>query len=315
MTVRQLEAFLAVAQTGSFNEAARRVCLSQPALSMSIRRLEETIGARLFDRTTRAVDLTPEGREFESVARGLVEDWTTAFSGMRDIIAKRRGRVGLATLPSIAAGVLPFAMARFSAAHPGIDLVVRDVLADEVLNLLKGGKADLGFSVDPGEVDGLSFEPLLTDRFVALLREDHPLAARHHLDWHDLAGLPFIAMSRTTSVRQRIEEAQGHARRRLECLYEVDHLATVAGLVAAGLGVSALPSLCLPVVLREHLVWRPLGGPGAERRLGLIRRAHHSLSIAADGFAAELRAAVSDPAGLGPGWPEITLHVTKGETA
>lgn len=312
VTVRQLEAFLTVAETRSFHQAADRVHLSQPALSMSIRRLEEAVGARLFDRTTRTVELTPEGREFEAVARRLVEDWQAAFSGMSDLIRKRRGRVAVAALPSIAAGLLPVALARFRTEYPGIDLGVRDVLADEVLNLVRGDKADIGFSVDPGEVEGLVFQPLLSDRFIALLPADHPLALRQHITWDDLADLPFIGMSRTTSVRQRLETVQAQLRRRPNNLCEVEHLATVAGMVAAGLGVSAVPSLCLPVMLREGLVWRPLTSPGVERRLGLITRAGRSLSVAAQAFADWLRVTVADPAGLGPGWSEMVVHTDRG---
>ncbi|UEM24724.1 LysR family transcriptional regulator (plasmid) [Skermanella mucosa] len=308
VTLRQLEAFLAIAATGSFHEAAEQVGLSQPAVSLSIQRLEEAVGARLLDRTTRTVSLSPEGREFEQVARTLVNDWAAAFSGIHDLITKRRGRVAVATLPSVAASLLPRAVAGFSTEYPGIDVVVRDVLADEVLDLVKSGKADLGISVDPGETEGLSFEPLLTDRFVALLPGGHGLLEQPRLDWADLAAYPVIAMSRTTSVRQHLDRLQGHGVRRLDFRYEVDHLATVAGMVAAGLGVSALPSLCLPVVLRGGLAWRPLGGPVVDRRMGVIRRARSSLSVAAGAFGQAVRTAMADPAGLGPGHPEMTIH-------
>jgi LysR family carnitine catabolism transcriptional activator len=305
VTLRQLHAFLRLAASRNFSNAAQEVGLSQPAFSLSIRRLEETIGARLFDRDTRTVALTPEKQEFLPVAQRLVEDWTAAFSDIRELIAKRRGRVVVAALPSLAAAVLPSTLARYATAYPGVELGVRDVIADEILNLLKAGKADLGLSVDPGEADDLVFEPLLSDRFVLICRNDHPLARRERATWADLARHPFIAMARSTSVRQHIERALDRAGVHVSQVIEVDHLATVSGMLAAGLGLTSLPSLCLPVVLQESMAWRPVDEPEMHRRLGLLRRRRQSLSVAAAALAAELRRVAGTPSLFGPARHEV----------
>jgi len=305
VTVRQLEAFLRLAACRSFSDAARQVGLSQPAFSLSIRRLEETVGARLFDRDTRRVALTSEGGEFLPVAQRLVADWTAAFSDLRDLIAKGRGQVVVAALPSLAAALLPATLARYAASYPGIELGVRDVPPDEVLKLIKTGKADLGLSVDPGKADDLVFEPLLSDSFVLVCRADHPLAADGPASWADLARHPFVAMAHATSVRQHVDVALGQAGVHLPTVIEVHQLATLSGMVAAGLGASALPSLCLPVTLQPSMVWRPLRRPRLHRRLGLLRRSRQTLSMAASALVTELQRTAGIPSLLGPGWTEV----------
>jgi len=306
VAVRQLQAFLRLAASRSFTVAARQVGLSQPAFSLSIRRLEEAVGARLFDRDTRRVALTPEGLEFLPVAQRLVADWTAAFSDLSDLIAKRRGHVVVAALPSLATTLLPATLVRYAASYPGIEIGVRDVPPDEVLKLIKTGKADLGLSVDPGRADDLVFEPLLSDSFVLVCRADHPLAADGPARWADLARYPFVAMALATSVRQHIDVALVRAGVHVPTFIEVQQLATLSGMVAAGLGASALPSLCLPITLQPSMVWRRLRRPGVSRRLGLLRRSRQPLSMAANALATALQRTAETPSLLGPGWTEVT---------
>lgn len=285
--IRQVEAFLMLAQTGSFSEASRRFGLSQPAFSLSIQRLEEVLGVRLFHRTSRRVKLTAEGEAFLPMASGLLRNWTGVFEEMADLTAVRRGRVALAALPSIAAGLLPPVVLEFTRKHPGVKLEIHDVLQGEVIELVRSGRVDFGISVGPDDSAETEFLPLLDDNFVALLRHDHPLAGHDRISWEALSRHPLVSMTSTTSVRRLTDFTFAEARIGARFLSEVNHLATIAGLVAAGYALAALPALCLPVVLRPDLEWRPLGSPVARRTLGLLRL-RHSPSVAAEAFLQEL---------------------------
>ena len=269
--LRQIEAFLALVDAGTFSEAARRFGLSQPAFSAMIARMEEEIGVRLFDRTSRSVSLSKEGRIFLPKARNLERNWTEVFDQMADLAEARAGRVTVAALPSLAAGLLSDVAVSFARSHPGVRLDLRDVLHEEVVALVRSGRADFGLSVAPAEDSGIGFQPFLEDAFVAILPRDHALCALPRLTWEDLCAHPLIMMSKATSVRRLIDATLAAAGRETRFLLEVNHLATIAGLVTSGYGVSALPALCLPVVLRPDLRWRPLVAPQAWRTLGLLR--------------------------------------------
>lgn len=278
-----------LAETGSFSAAARRFGLSQPAFSLAIQRLEDSMGVRLFRRTSRRVLLSAEGEAFLPKAHALLRTWRSTFEEMADLAAARRGRVAVAALPSVAASLLPGIMRQFASGHPEVQVEIHDVLHDEVLALVRSGRADLGISVTPRSTGETSFAPLLADKFVAILRRDHPLADRKSLTWSVLGSEPFISMTPTTSVRQLTDATLAEMRQGARFVCEVNHLATVGAMVASGLGIAALPALCLPVVLRSDLVWRPLTGPVSERSLGVVSREGSELSVAARAFLATLR--------------------------
>lgn len=287
--IRSIEAFLLLAETESFSLAARRFGLSQPAFSLAIQRLEDGMGVRLFRRTSRRVALSAEGEAFVPKAQALLRMWQTAFEEMSDLAAARRGRVAVAALPSVAASLLPGVMRRFAASHPEVRVEIHDVLHDEVLALVHSGRVDMGISVAPRRTDEASFAALLADKFVAILPRDHPLAERDRITWSALNREPMVSMTSTTSVRQLTDFTLAEMRQSARFVCEANHLATVACMVASGMGVSALPALCLPVILRPDLVWRPLEEPVAERGLGLISREAGELSVAARTFLGALR--------------------------
>src|SRR5262245_20572117 len=122
LTTRELNAFLTLAELRNFTRAAARCHLSQPAFSALVRALEDSLGARLFDRTTRSVELTAEGRVLIEPARRLLRDAEAALADVRDHAARRRGRVAIALLPSLAAGWLPPLLAKFHHTYPGIEI-------------------------------------------------------------------------------------------------------------------------------------------------------------------------------------------------
>lgn len=279
LSTRQLRAFLALADERSFTKAALACHLSQPAFSALIRTLEQALNARLFDRDTRSVQLTPEGRLFEPSARQLLGDFGVAVNDLHDHVERRKGRVHVAALPSLAAGWLPAIFAEFIRVWPGIDLNLSDILSDPCIDLVRSSKADFALASSGASHAGLSSQLLCTDRFYLVCRKDHPLAIEKALTLKKLVPYPFIHMSRNSSVRQALDAAlhplQTHT------LLEVDQLATVAGMVAAGLGISVVPALTLFHFERESLVTRPLDMASLTRRIYLVRRQQESLSAAA----------------------------------
>lgn len=280
-SIKQLKAFVAVAHSRSLAEASERIHLSQPALSIAIRKLEEAVGGPLFARTTRQLSLTPEGEAFLPVALRLLNDWTEAFADLNERFSKQRGKISLAALPTLAAGLLPGLIATFRSQYPRINLSLHDVLAEQVNLMVREGRADLGFSVPPLASDDLVFEPLLADRYVAVCPLGHPLLAQETLAWAQLVGHPFIGINRLSSSRQDIDRVMTEVGEPLDILCEVSQIATVGRMVAAGLGISVLPALSFRQIAADGIAWRPLVAPEIPRELGMILRRRHPLSAAA----------------------------------
>lgn len=279
LSTRQLRAFLALADQRSFTRAAAACHLSQPAFSALIRTLEIELDTRLFDRDTRSVQLTPEGRLFETSARQLVSDIGTAIGDLSDHVEGRKGRVHVAALPSLAAGWLPAMFAEFRKNWPGIALNLSDLLSDPCIELVRSGKADFALASTGAGHAGLTFELLCTDRFYLVCRQDHPLAHEKNLTLKKLVPYPFIHMSRNSSVRQALDAALHPLQ--TQTFLEVDQLATVTGMVEAGLGISVVPALTLFHFDRQSLVTRPMPIPHLTRKIYVVRRQQGSLSVAA----------------------------------
>lgn len=282
LSTRQLRAFVALAQERHFTRAAQRCHLTQPAFSALIRSLEETTGVRLFDRNTRRVELTVEGRVFEASAQRLLGELELAVEDVRDYAQRRRGRVAVAALPSLAAGWLPGLLARFHADYPGIVLQLRDALLDPCLDMVQRGEVDFAVAARRDDMTGLESVFLHADRYYLVCRKDHPLARREKLRARDLIREPVIHLARGSSVRKQLDDALGAEA--LTPLLEVEHLATAAGLVSAGLGVSIVPAMTLFHFQQTGLTIKPLQDRGLRRSLYLVRRKGRGLSAAAQAF-------------------------------
>jgi len=295
LSTRHLRAFVALAQERHFTRAAQRCHLTQPAFSALIRSLEETAGARLFDRNTRRVELTVEGRVFEASAQRLLGELELALEDVRDHAQRRRGRVAVAALPSLAAGWLPDLLARFHADYPGIVLQLRDALLDPCLDMVQRGEVDFAVAARRDDMTGLESVFLHADRYYLVCRKDHPLARREKVRVRDLAREPVIHLARGSSVRKQLDDAIGAEA--LTPLLEVEHLATAAGLISAGLGISIVPAMTLFHFQQAGLTIKPLQDKGLRRSLYLVRRKGRGLSMAAQAFYELLSASRLD---LGP---------------
>ncbi|WP_437882901.1 LysR family transcriptional regulator [Pseudomonas sp. LRF_L74] len=285
MTVKQLRAFLAVAHSLSFAQACERLHLSQPALSLAIKTLEDNLGGPLLVRTTRSVALTPEGETLLPVARRLLADWDNAEELMRQHFTLQLGKVAIAAMPSFAANLLPVALKAFRDRYPRINVAVHDVINEQVLEMLRNRRVELGIAFEPETLDGLDFMPFYNDRFVAVLPVDSRLVAHEEIRWGQLLSEPFITLQRPSAVRLLLEDKVAELHGRLPVALESHQLVTVGRMVAQGLGVSAVPSLCERQMIELGARCVALSEPIIERRVGLLCLAGHQLSSAAQALA------------------------------
>lgn len=283
ISTRLLQAFLALADCRHFGHAAERCHVSQSAFSVMIQKLEAAAGAKLFERDTRNVTLTPEGELFVEVARQLVADIESAFSNMSDYVARRKGKVGIAALPSLAAGWLPPVLADYRQRYPGVSLELFDAISDQCLDLLRQGKADIALTAPGASLGEFDTRPLRSDSFYLVCRRDHKLAKKRVIKIAQLAGCELIHLARSTSVRQHVESML-HPSGTINTGLEVEHLATVAALIESGLGVSVVPELTLFQFRLPNLIAIPLDAPQLVRPLLIVTHKERSLSVAAQGL-------------------------------
>ncbi|MDP3707199.1 MAG: LysR family transcriptional regulator [Polaromonas sp.] len=289
-SVRELDVFLALAGTLSFRRTAVQVNLSQSAVSGVITRLEEALAVRLFDRTTRNVQLTVAGQVFAEQALLLRTQTAEAVRAVRNVAELQVGHVRLAALPSLAATVVPAACARYSALYPGVQFQVFDTLSGPAFDLVRAGQVDFALTAANPAYADLDYTPLASDSFVLLIPPGHTLAkGRGPLRWMDVAGLTHISMPLPASVRQYADAALLQHRIRFAPTYEVEHLATITAMVACGLGVAALPELAAAVAPLPGVVRRALIAPDMARPIGLVTRRYRSLSPAAAALVEVLR--------------------------
>ena len=270
LSPRQIEIFLAVAGTLNFSEAARLCHLSQPALSANIQRLEELVGARLFDRHTRKVALTAVGQEFLTVAEALAQSMDRALARVRDFASGKRGRIVVAAAPSMAASFVPAVIAAFTARHPLVDIELHDELSELCVQMVRSGTADVALAPHRTGADDLAQTELFRDPLVVVCPAGHPLARRTQVRWREVQAYAHIVMARSGSIRQLIDAEYSRHGVVLAPAFEVTHVGTLLGLIAAGLGVGELPLSLAQNLEPSGLVCRPISNASAYRTICAI---------------------------------------------
>ncbi|UJW30941.1 LysR family transcriptional regulator [Saccharothrix sp. AJ9571] len=295
LTVPQLRAVVEVADAGGFTSAAQRLHLAQSSLSRAIGEVERRVGVALFERTTRRLELTPEGAEFVRIARGVLDAFDAGMRHFAGFLEGSAGHVRVATLPSLAAILLPPVVAAYGRAHPAVELSIEDALSGEVLDRVRAGAVDLAVTVVTEPLPDLEVRELAADRFCCIFPPEHAFAGSPALTWSSLAGEPFIAFGAASSIRRLVDRALDAGAVRTGRRIEARNIAAVAGLVAAGLGVSVVPGLVLPLVSFAGLAHAPL--PAVERTIAVVRDPARPLAPAVRAF---LDALFTDRAELPP---------------
>ena len=279
--LNDLLAFRAVAEQANFRRAAESVHISQPAFSRRIDKLEQALGVKLLERTTRRVSLTAVGRDFARKVATLLDDLDGTLLAMRGIAPARMGSVTVACVPSTVYYFLSRAIGRYRERYPKIRVRIMDAGANDVLAAVSRGEADFGLNFMGSQEPEIEFHPLLEERFVVACRRDHPLAKKRRVTWAELAGHDFISVSKSSGNRLLLDQALAGAAQRPEAVYEAEHVTTMLGLVEAGLGVAAVPSMAMPGKDHPLLVSLALEQPVVTRHVGLIRRRGRALAPAA----------------------------------
>lgn len=289
LNLRQIRAFVTVARLGSFTRAAALLHVAQPTLTVQIRKLEEMLAVRLFDRTSRSVALTRTGRDLLPMLGRLVQDLDAVVGEVRSQGTGYRGLIRIAALPTTAADLLPRAMGSFRSLHPGADFRIRDVIARRVLALVETEEVDIGFTGGPTGAADVDVLLAIEDRMHVIFPRDHPLAAAEAITPELLMDYPLIMMDPDTSVRAVVEAGFHAAGLMPRPASEVTYMMTAVGMVQAGLGVSILPSSAKELDAYPALQSRGIEAVGFHRRISLVKKAGRTLPPLTALFVAHLR--------------------------
>jgi DNA-binding transcriptional LysR family regulator len=256
--LRHLRYFLAVAEEGHFGRAARRLRIAQPPVSRQIQALEEELGFPLFDRTKRRIELTAAGKVFRERARRVLDGVEEAVTAARRASLGQTGRVAVGYPSSLAYSGLTELLRAFRAHSPDVDLVLREIPAQEQITALREGRLDVGLVRAPLAEPALASEPVRTEPLVVAMPADHRLARRSRVALRDLAREPFVGFPRASNAPffDLLIRACHDAGFSPMIVQEAPQL-DIVSLVAAGYGVSLLPE-SVRNVPREGLVYKSL---------------------------------------------------------
>lgn len=278
--IDDLRALLALAQHKSFVRAAETLYITQSAFSRRIAQLEDVVGARLVERTSRRVALTPLGQELADQARIFVPQLDQS---MEDAYRQARGESGsvtLACLTTVAYSRLPTVLGPFRQAFPNVRLHVRDDTGQRVTQSVINREAEFGVTVFSEPTPDLVVQEVAQDPFVLAVAPDHPLAQIKSLKWHDLANWKPVNLGRSSANRALIDAGLMREGIAPPWFDEVEHLSTMIGFVRNAQVVGVLPRMALDARAPD-LVMRPLTHPVLSRDIALIRRTETELGKAA----------------------------------
>ncbi|VCU68518.1 HTH-type transcriptional regulator CynR [Pigmentiphaga humi] len=290
ISLRQLEAFVAVCNEGNFSKAAQRIHISQSGLSILVRELEQSLDCRLFDRSTRQVSLTEAGREFRGPAARLLADLSTAVGNVRGLASRQHGHVTVAAPPLLMSRLVIGMAARFRQAYPHIALTLRDIPSEAIPAGIAGAEIDLGIGALPEDHGEYLVEPLLEGPLMALLPAAHPLARRRSLKWADIAGVPLVTLTPENTFRLSLDRSFARLGLQPDIAVEAAQLGTVISLVEAGFGAAVLPPYGALLPGGGSAVARRLEEPEVRSEIVMIRDRFRSPSAAAESFIEVARA-------------------------
>lgn len=268
VSTRHLQAFLAIARLGSFTRAAEEIFVTQAGLSLMLKDLETQVGARLFNRTTRSVQLTPAGESLLPTARRMMADWESATSNLGRLVAEAEQRVSLAATPLIASSVLPLWLQAFHDTQPGVRVSVSDLDRRQILSGIEAGELDLGLGAFFKSATGIDRQLLARFDMVVIMAKPKDTKARgrgfemgRKVKWSALEDLELVVLPNDNPI-QKLVDAQLRAldisTRRISALQNIQ---AMISMVEAGHGVAALPGFVVPACARYEVTVHTLVEP------------------------------------------------------
>ncbi|WP_170233512.1 LysR family transcriptional regulator [Ornithinimicrobium humiphilum] len=301
----QLRAVVTLADHGTFTAAAAALGVSQPSLSRAVAECERRLRTRLFERTTRRVRVTPEGREVLELARRLVRDYDDGLRHLAGYLAGTHGSLRIAALPSLAATLLPPFVLTMRTRYPGVHVAIDDALGGSVQERLARGDADVAVTARSQQPRAEQLEiPLARDEFFAAVPADDPWSGADHLPWTALAERPLVVFTGASTIRGLVDSALARHRVEVGEVVEASNVGTVGGLVAAGLGTAVVPGFVLPLLAFADLHYIPLR-PRVTRHIVVAHRSERPLGPPARAWLDLLL----DPGTERPGLPGVTWAV------
>jgi DNA-binding transcriptional LysR family regulator len=278
ISLRHLRCFLEVARTGSFTAAAARSFITQSALTSTIQQFEETIGLKLFERTTRRVVLTREGESFRPEAERVLRQFESAIDDLGALAEGQKGQIRIVAAASVIYSFLAEAMREFRAAYPEVNFVVRDTGAEVVERMVADGDTDFAIISKHKGNEALQYQPLLRDEYGIICNKRHPLAAgTAPVDWADLPQPGFLRFAEDTGVGTYLKREVGHLPVMALARDEVSSTTTLFALLRDAEHYSVIPALAASMG-GPDLVFRPVRAPVLSRETCLITRRLRSLS-------------------------------------
>jgi len=281
LTLRQLQTMVTLADYGSFIATATLMKTSQPAVTRTVKHLEAALGVKLFDRSTRSVQITAAGKEFATVAARMLNDLKITVGSMRELAGQRRGQIILSSIMSVANGKLPGMVAAYRLNHPGIELYIHDGVHGTVIEDVRSGAADFGITYLDELPDPFISVPLGREEFAVVLPRNHRLAAKASLALVDLRGLPLVSLPGDSRTRRLIDSTAASIRLDLKHVVVVSLFTTMLGLVRAGIGIAIAPKSGVVGLLGKELKAVPLRGKPLVRDLGIVALKQREPTIAA----------------------------------
>ena len=287
MELHQLRYFCAVAETGSFSRAAEQSHVAQPSLSQQIIKLEEELGARLFDRLGRSVRLTELGKTFLPRARAVLRELEAAKG---DVVERKEfigGPVTVGVIPTIGPYFLPRILTSFSLKFPQVRTTVVEEITPILLDRLRAGTIDVAVLALPSRGHEFETSPLLTERLFAALPKKHRLAKRNTLSLKDLRSEPFLLLRDGHCFRDTAVAACDRARLHPQIVFESGQFSSLLSMVGAGMGVSIVPEMAID--RKSPCRYVHIADEQAARTIGTVVLRGRSLTRAHQAFLSHLR--------------------------
>lgn len=294
LTLRQLRAFVTVYGSDSLTRAAKRLHLTQAAVSILIRQMEEAVDAPLFVRTTRSLRPTALADEILVYAQRILGDLENISSTARDFSNRQSNRLIFGASAAVAAALMPQALQDFAQRHPQLQVTMHDMAPEELVRAVLQDIVEFSIGTPNRNTQDVELETLLSDFLCVICNRDSPLARKPLLTWRDIEGYPTISSTPLSGVRTLIDDTLTAAGRRFEPTYSVTYLSTALSMTAQGLGISILPSYLVGFLQYPGLVARQLHEPSVKRELYIVRRKDRPLSPTAKQFLASLKKTMAD---------------------